>query len=50
MCNLQQLHLVDALNQINIDSSYNNRKKLANVNNISNYVGSSEQNIMMLNL
>lgn len=48
--NYKGTSLVDALNQINIDSSYNNRKKLANVNNISNYVGSSEQNIMMLNL
>lgn len=42
--------LVDALNQINVDSSYNYRSKLANVNNISNYVGSAEQNIIMLNL
>ena len=42
--------LVDALNQINIDSSYSNREKLAIANNIDNYIGSSEQNIKMLNL
>jgi len=42
--------IVDALNQINIDSSFNNRTKLANQNGIINYRGTEEQNIKMLNL
>ena len=42
--------LVDALNEINIDSSYKYREKLAKINNIANYRGTAEQNIKMLNL
>lgn len=42
--------LVDALKQINIDSSYKNREKIANINGIQNYKGTSVQNITMLNL
>ncbi len=42
--------IVDALNEINIDSSYNYRTKLANVNSINNYTGTAEQNTYMLNL
>lgn len=42
--------IVDALKQIGVDSSYNYRSKLAEKNNIFNYNGTSEQNIMMLNL
>ena len=42
--------LVDALNEIKIDSSYEYRSKLALKNNISNYKGTSEQNTAMLNL
>lgn len=42
--------IVEALEQINVDSSFNYRNKLASANNISNYVGSSQQNIEMLNL
>lgn len=42
--------LVDALNQINIDSSYDYRSKLAKVNNINNYTGTSSQNLQLLNL
>lgn len=42
--------IVDALNEINIDSSYQNRTKLAQINNINNYRGTKEQNITMLNL
>lgn len=41
--------LVDALNEIKVDSSFNYRTKLANVNGINNYTGSSEQNIILLN-
>ena len=42
--------IVDALKSINIDSSYNYRKKLAKANNIKNYHGSYSQNIHLLNL
>lgn len=41
--------IVDALKEIKIDSSFNNRKKLAILNGISNYTGTSSQNISMLN-
>ncbi len=42
--------IVDALKTINIDSSYNYRKKLAEANGILNYHGSYSQNIKLLNL
>lgn len=42
--------IVEALNQIGIDSSYNNRKRLAKINGISNYKGTAAQNTQMLNL
>jgi len=42
--------IVDALNEINIDSSYTYRQKLASVNGISNYTGTYNQNIILLNL
>lgn len=42
--------IVDALSQINVDSSFNNRSRLAELNNIQNYTGSAEQNIKMLDL
>lgn len=42
--------IVDALKQINIDSSYENRKQLANINGINNYQGTTNQNLNMLNL
>lgn len=41
--------IVDALNEIGIDSSYNYRTKLAEVNGINNYCGSAEQNTELLN-
>ena len=41
--------IVDALNEIGIDSSYNYRTKLAEVNGINNYHGSAEQNTELLN-
>ncbi len=40
--------IVDALNQIKIDSSFNYRSKLAQINGIVNYTGTSEQNSKML--
>lgn len=42
--------IVDALKTINVDSSYNYRKKLAHKNGINNYHGSYSQNIKMLSL
>lgn len=42
--------IVDALKQINVDSSYTNRSKLAKINNIDNYKGTAIQNTNMLNL
>lgn len=42
--------IVDALKQINIDSSFNHRKKLAKLNGILNYTGTSSQNIQLLKL
>lgn len=42
--------LVDALKQINIDSSYANRSKIAKLNDINNYTGTAIQNTNMLNL
>ena len=42
--------IVDALNQIGVDSSYSYRTRLAEVNDISNYMGTAEQNTYMLEL
>lgn len=42
--------IVEALNEINIDSSYQYRSELAKINGISNYQGTSKQNISLLNL
>lgn len=41
--------IVDALNQIGVDSSYANRKQLAQKNGISNYTGTAAQNTELLN-
>lgn len=41
--------IADALNEIGIDSSYNYRTRLAEVNGINNYHGSAEQNTELLN-
>jgi len=46
----QGTSLVDALKQIDIDSSFSYRSNLANINNINNYQGTIEQNTRMLNL
>ena len=40
--------IVDALKQINIDSSYSYRSKLASANGISDYRGIAEQNLFLL--
>lgn len=41
--------IVDALNEIGVDSSYANRKQLAQKNGISNYTGTAAQNTELLN-
>ena len=48
--NYTGLSIVDALNQIGIDSSFGYRTKLAYANGITNYVGSAEQNTRMLEM
>lgn len=42
--------IVEALQQINVDSSYSYRKKLALANGINAYTGTPTQNVRMLNL
>lgn len=40
--------IVDALKSIGVDSSMDNRKKIAEANGISNYTGTANQNISLL--
>lgn len=42
--------IVEALNEINVNSSYSHRKELAIKNGISNYTGTASQNTELLNL
>lgn len=42
--------LVEALNSIGADSSFNNRKAIAKANNIKGYIGTAKQNTLMLSL
>ena len=42
--------IVDALNQIGVNSSFSYRSKLAQINGITNYSGTAEQNIKMVEL
>ena len=49
-CNNSNQSLVDALKQIGVDSSFANREKIANLNGISNYGGTPDQNNTLLNL
>ena len=42
--------LVDALDQIGVDSSFASRKELAIKNGIENYTGSARQNLELLRL
>ena len=41
--------IADALKNINVDSSFENRKKIAKINGISNYEGTQQQNTALLN-
>ncbi len=47
--NYNKTSLVDYLKSINIDNSYQNRKKLAMRNGINNYTGTANQNTELLN-
>ncbi len=42
--------IVNALSQLNIDSSFSNRKVIAHINGIEDYRGSSSQNLYLLRL
>lgn len=48
--NYRGLSFVDGLKSIGVDSSFENRKKIAYNNGITNYTGSAIQNIKLLNL
>ena len=49
-CSSSYVSLVEALKSIGVDSSYDNRKRIAAVNGISNYSGTAGQNTQLLNL
>ena len=49
-CNYTGTSIVEGLKEIGIDSSYSNRKKIANLNGINNYTGTASQNTQLLNL
>lgn len=48
--NYKGLSLVDGLKSINVDSSFENRKKIAQKNGMNNYKGTAKQNTNLLNL
>lgn len=48
--NYKGLSFVDGLKSIGVDSSFENRKRIAYSNGITNYTGSAIQNIKLLNL
>ena len=50
LSNYKGLSFVDGLKSIGIDSSFENRKRIAYNNGITNYTGSAIQNIKLLNL
>lgn len=47
-CNSKYTSIVDALNSINVNSSFDNRKKIAQKNNVNNYTGTAIQNNQLL--
>lgn len=49
-CNYNGSSIVEGLKAIGVDSSYANRKQIANVNGIRNYTGTASQNTQMLDL
>lgn len=48
-CGSSYTSIVEALDSINVDSSYAYREKIAAANDITNYSGTAEQNTTMLN-
>lgn len=48
--NYKGFSIVDALKQINVSSNYSFRKRLAELNGITNYKGTAEQNLKLLEL
>ena len=48
--NYKGTSIVDALSLIGVNSSYSYRSKLAQINGITNYKGTAEQNTQMLNM
>ena len=46
----KSVSIVDALNAIGADSSFNNRRAIAKANGITGYIGTAAQNTKMLNL
>lgn len=49
-CNYSGTSIVEGLKTIGVDSSYANRKQIANANGIGNYTGTASQNTQMLDL
>ena len=49
-CSISTQSIVDALKSIGVDTSFGNRKKIAEINGIQNYSGKPEQNTSLLNL
>lgn len=47
-CSNKEKSLVDALKNIGVDSSFTNRKKIAELNGVQNYNGSMQQNTELL--
>lgn len=47
---IPEFTLIDSLNKINVNSSFENRKKIAAINGITGYSGTAEQNITMLRM
>ena len=47
-CNSKYTSLVDALNSIGVDSSFNNRKAISQKNNVRDYTGTADQNNQIL--
>ena len=48
--NSPEFTLVESLKKIGVDSSFKHRAKIAAANNIQNYTGTAEQNLLMLQL
>ena len=49
-CESYHYSITDALKAVQVDSSFSNRERIAEINGINNYVGSSSQNNTMLSL